>query len=470
MKNIKINNTGSATIFMVLLLVPMIAFMCVVIFLAQLSAAKGMAADGISLAGNAIYASYNKPMRDAYGIYCYTKTPAELTEVANYHVNKSMEIDAQVNAVVVYEGESLANDELFTQQIVDYMKNWDRVAGKVTVNHVLQMKAYREKALEIREKLQADYDRAINSTYQETQTPEGDAVTARENAVSTADASLLRLDFGGANNEDKPYYANYTSLINSAVPVISYTNTSEVNVGYGISMLDCANAYLQPIDQVYASMLAKDTNYKVALYAFNNFSAYNYFGCASLTGNYFQSGDVVSISPWAEAEFILNGTDSDQKNAETVRDMIYNMLFMEYMARLYDICMSDTRVHEHAVTLSGGNPDKVELIKDEFLVGISANLAWDSLEKSYGFLENQGVTFASYPYYIELFLMLDTQRDYQGMMGRMKYLIGENMRNPASSQEAREFEFSKAYLMPSIDSYQVIVTPSFGGSVSFEGR
>ena len=489
-KNMGLNNMGSATIFMVLLLIPVVAFLCMIIRYAQLAAAKGMAADAANLGNNAIYASYNQPMRDAYGIYCYTKTPEEMTDIAVHHMSKSMSVDADVNAVVVYQGDSLSNDQVFSDQIVKYMNNWHMVCGPIDDYQLLRMMQIREKAVKINEKFQEDYNRAVNSTYvaapeeseenndneEETDNEGNDAVsvadatTARENAVAKTDGNCLELDFNGGNNEDKPNYNNSVSIIDSELPVISYENATDVNVCYGMKMIGNATDYIAPVEDAFYSKLSNDTSHKVSLYAYNNFSSFYYYGRSALTGNYYSSGDVVSISPWGESEFLLNGTDSDTNNAHAVKRMIFNVLFMEYVTVMYDTCMNNSDIQEYAEVLSGGNPDRVELIKDEFLIGVSAQLAYESLLYTYGGGENLYVTFGRYPYYMEFFLMLEVQRDYQGMLNRMRYIITENMHNPASSAEAREFNFDSAYLMPTIDSYHVDVTPSFGGVMSFEGR
>ena len=485
--NMGMNNRGSATIFMVLLLIPMVVFFCVVIRYAQLAATKGMAADAVSLANNAIYASYNQPMRDAYGIYCYTKTDTEMTDIANYYMDKSMDVNAQISGVVVYQGESLDNDAVFAQQIVDYMSNWDKVAGNVTGYQLQRMMQIREKAVEINEKFNEDYERAINSTYTENPTPGAqveeetnstdsktalsDAKEARRQAIDVTDVDLMVLDYMGANNEDKPNYSNSVSIMESTTPIIHKDNASEDNVGYGIQIMNNATAYLEPIDRAFVSWMSRDEKCKVAMYAYNNFSSFQYFGSTALTGNNYGSGDVVSISPWGEIEFILNGTDSDQNNGDTVKHMIYDCLFMEYVVIMHDFCMNSQEVQEYAEALSGGNADRVELIKDEFLIGVAARLAYKNLNESmYHFGYDPTTTLGSYPYYMEMFLMLEVQRDYSGMLSRMKYIITANMQNPASSAEANEFSFDNAYLMPVIDSYHVNVTPSFGGVMSFEGR
>lgn len=474
------NNRGSATIFMVLLLIPIVVFFCMIIRYAQLAATKGMAADAVSLANNAIYASYNQPMRDAYGIYCYTKTDTEMTDIANYYIDKSMDVNAQVYGVVVYQGESLDNDAVFAQQIVDYMGNWDKVAGNVTGYQLQRMMQIREKALEINEKFNEDYERAVNSTYTEDmaleaqveeETALSDAKEARGQAIDVTDVDLLVLDYMRANNEDKPNYSNSVSIMESTTPIIHKDNASEDNVGYGIQIMNNATAYLEPIDKAFVSWMSKDEKCKVAMYAYNNFSSFQYYGSTALTGNNYGSGDVVSISPWGEIEFILNGTDSDQKNGDTVKRMIYDCLFMEYVVMMYDFCMSNQEVQEYAEVLSGGNADREELIKDEFLIGVAARLAYKNLNESmYHFGYDTTTTFGSYPHYMEFFLLLEAQRDYSGMLSRMKYTITANMQNPASSAEANEFSFDNAYLMPVIDSYHVNVTPSFGGVMSFEGR
>ena len=482
------NNRGSATIFMVLLLIPIVVFFCMVIRYAQLAATKGMAADAVSLANNAIYASYNQPMRDAYGIYCYTKTDTEMTDIANYYMDKSMDVNAQVYGVVVYQGESLDNDAVFTQQIVDYMGNWDKVAGNVTGYQLQRMVQIRERAVEINEQFKEDYEKAVDSTYTaepvadeseadgssdtgEMSVSLSDAEEAREYAVGIINVDFQTLNFTSGKNEDKPNYENSVSFIESTTPVIDCDNSNEINLSHGIQIMDNAINYLEPSDKAFQSWLNKDTNYKVALYAYNNFSSFQYFGSAALTGNYYESGDVVSISPWAETEFILNGTDSDQNNAETVKRMIYDCLVMEYVTILYDSCMNNEEIQEYAEVLSGGNPDRIQLIKDEFLIGIAAKLAFDKICNCvYEFGYSSDTTFGSYPYYIEYFLMLETQRDYSGMLSRMKYTITANMQNPTSSAQANEFSFDNAYLMPVIDSYHVNVTPSFGGVMSFEGR
>lgn len=482
MYNKKMNNRGSATIFMILLLIPIVAFLCMVIRFAQLAATKGMAADAAGLATNAMYASYNQPMMEAYGIICYTKTSGEMTEIANYHMNNSMDINASGQVVVTYQGDMMDNSE-FAQQIEVYMSNWDKVASGVDTYQLLQLKTRRDKAIEIKEKLNGDYERAVNSSYaggeeiQEASSDEGagnvsasQVEEARKDAIKNTNANNFNLDFQGTNNEDKPNYSNTVSLVESSAPIISYENEATENVEHGMEILGDAINYMEPIDRAYYSKLYRDINYQVALYGYNNFSAFNYYGKGALTGNLYGSGDVISISPWAETEFLLNGTDSDEQNARAVKNMIYDVLFMEYVAVLYDTCMSNPDIQAYAEVLSEGNPDMVELIKDEFAIGIAAQLAYETLTNTYSFGVNDYVVLDNYAHYMEVFLLLEANRDLDGQLNRMKYIITANMQNPVSSDEANEFSFDNARLMPVVDSYHVTVTPSFGGSISFEGR
>ncbi len=477
MCNSRMNNKGSATIFMIILLIPLVIFVCMIIRYAQLAATKGMAADAVGLATNAIYASYNKPMRDAYGICCYTKTAEEMTEMANYHMNNSLDINASGTMVVSCDDQSLSDNDIFSQQVVAYMKNWNKVAHRIEPYQLLWLQQNRERSIEISQKFHQDYERAINSSYsggtgnaEDGEISLEDAKQLRKDVVKLVNVDNLCLDFGGANNEDKPNYSSSTSLIDSTTPIIDWEKDTTVNVNTGIQILSNAQYYLEPLDAAFYSKLNKDVNYNVALYAVNNFSAFNYYGPTALTGNNYLTGDVVSISGWAETEFLLNGLDSDQNNADTVKRMVYDIIFMEYVTKMYDVCMSDPNIQKYAEVLSEGNPDMVELIKDELLIGVCGQLAYETYLNTYNFGTNDDVSIDNYAQYLELFLLLEANRDFDGLVDRMQYLITENMHNPVSSEEAHEFSFDSAYLMPVVDSYYVTVTPSFGGSVSFEGR
>ena len=451
----KRKNEGSASIFMVLLLIPTVICMCILIRYAQLISAKGMLMDAQGLAENAVVASYNRPIKETYGIVCYTKPVSTMNSIGNYYLNKSLPDNMRGEVFVSYSPGYELTDDAFVAQIRKYMTRWDKVASVVDNYKLISYKQIMNNADFIRESIQVHYNNAINAegkvefTYPEAQQQ------ARQNAIPHIKADSLHLD---ADCVTLSYGNENANIIPSGNREISYQNDMYDNVLIGLDMINNISEYYAPLNDAIISQRTGADNYMLALYVCNNFSAFKYFGNTSLTGNDYESGDVVSVCRWSENEFVLNGTNDSENNTNKIKYLIFESLFAENLALSYNNYINDEKICEYAELVAGTHTAYIPLIKDEMIIGICAKNAYDQMLKVY---RMQGdMTLKSYPEYIQMFNMVEVERNKNAYLDRVKFIITTNVNNSPNA-EAREFNFNTAKTKVIIEESSMELETSF---------
>ena len=491
------SNQGSAMVFMAVLLIPLCIFFCMIIRYAQLAAGKGAAADAIGLADNAVCASYNKPIKEAYGLTCYTDSAETMTGMAEQYANRSLNVEGQADLTVSYGG-TLADDRVLMEQIWEYMSDWDQVVPLLTTDQITTLKEKRDKAVVIKDALLIDFyelecrrDQILGKTEEavpeEDKTEEQKAAeeeAAQKQAQEREEAERARLRAFGVAGED-PHainpenlklelqgktwsYSGNISRMDSWDTVFTSVmdmDESEENVVMASRTLEVAINYLDPLDNVQQYLNRGTYGYYVALYANNNFSSFHAYGNGTLTGKEYGGGDMPSVFLWGEQEFLAIGDNYEDSNNYAVKNMIYDILFMDYITSLYDTVMNDAQIQAYAKTLSDGNPYLEAIYRDEFLIGMSAQMTYKALVAIYNWEDNPEIVIRNYPAYMELFLLITSCNDFDGLLVRIRYVIEQNAKN-SSSAEARAFSFADAHTDPAIMDYRVRLRPSFGGAVT----
>lgn len=489
----KVNNDrGSATVFMAVLLIPLMIFFCMIIRYAQLAAGKGAAADAISLADNAVCASYNKSIADAYGLTCYTDSAETMSGMAQRYANRSLNLDGQATVQVTYSG-SLSDDRTFVEQIRNYMYDWDNVVPLLNINQLSELNESRTDAIEILNIFTQDLQAMEHSTYTPADSadiPEGtspeeqqteaerqqeavdDAECGRQRALSGANSpdnvnliytsgpETATIAYGGGETTLQAYAPRFDSDVRTET-----NEQTEKNVYQGIYILQAATDYLASLDDVIGQQSAWSDSYYIALYARNNFSSFKHYGTGALTGNDYLSGDVTSVLPWGEEEFLATGIANREDSNIEVRNMIYDVMFMEYMPIVYEVVIENQDAQGIAQTLSNGNPELERLVLDELAVGFTGQLAYKALNQLCEFAPCEEIAVQNYPSYMELFLEIEATRNQGGLLSRLRCVIGENAKQSPSA-EARKFTFENAGTAPVISGYSVKIKPSFGGTVT----
>ena len=483
-------NSGAVTVFAVLMTILLVSVFFAIFIYAQIVSSAGISADAVSLADNAVKASYNKNIWDAYGLTCYTQSAARLSDEASYYVDRSLAFDAEAVAEVKFTGKTLADGSEFLSQVDSYMKRWDLIAPNVSYMNMYSYKNVMKNSAKIRKVLEKDLKAETNgylgsqivvSIGNKDSTPQegSDAAlhlkeleekqkadTARENVLKTITPDKITIRYLSPASFD---YTGPSGLMAPRKMTVDNSLSSRENVQAAVDTMKRVEEYFSPIDSAMDSKIFRKSTYHLALYAANNFSAYHYYGSTALTGNYYGSGDVTSLSPWGENEFLLNAGGSDEENIETVRDMIFDLLFTEYMVKLYYSVTDDSVISDYSYILGNGAPQSVKLIKDEYIVGLAAQMAYNALVESYEWKDNDDIILDKYIYFVELFDMLEAQRNTGEFVKRMQYLIDKNAAQSPSS-EARQFKCAKAATVPCISSCMVTTDIIVIGEFNIEVR
>lgn len=433
-------NKGSVSVYMILLLIPTVICVCIIIGCAQLVSSMGMGADAVGLAENAVMSSYNHPIKDTYGLVCYTKSENEMNNIANYYLNRSLPDNISGQVEVTYpSGYSLSDNDELLAQINKYMSRWYRIAAVDSLGDTYTIKRIMGDASVIRSRIENNYNSALASERNVLLVFPEEQQERRRNAIPEVEADDMTI---GADQVYLNYPSAASDIIGAGNRKISYENTVSENISIGLDILEDVEDYYEPVEQAYYSQMYRNENYMLALYVYNNFSAFRYYGCTSLTGNYYRSGDIVSVCPWGENEFIINGTNDTLNNFNKTKYMIYESLFAEYIVALYDLYQNDENIINYATAAAGEHVAYIPVIKDEIIIGMCAKLAYDQMLDVYKF--NGDCVLISYPQYMQLFCMVEVERNRDAFIDRMKYIITINANN-SSNPEAREFGFTNAW-------------------------
>ena len=171
---------GSVTVFMSAMLLGLIMFFMVVISLAKSMVVASLTFDEKMTVQASLYASYNKPIRDAYGLTVYTKSPARLSHDATAWLNEStnpLSLNPSINKagnfvtmngnveVSYNSSDSLAIDSNFIDLMVGFIKERDTLGNQVTPTGVYAISSNLEKANVLRNRFVNDIQDAQNDCY-----------------------------------------------------------------------------------------------------------------------------------------------------------------------------------------------------------------------------------------------------------------------------------------------------------------
>lgn len=434
------NNKGSASVYLICLLIPTMICMVMLIKYAQMISAKGMAADAKGLGDNAVRASYNHVIMDNYGLFCYTKSDSELTRIGNYYVNKSLpgNISCQITASKV-PGTNLNDNEFLLEQIDYYMQAWNETADEADIYQLCMYEEMLRDASDVRETIEEHYNDVISNGETDSIELADEEAEFRSKHVFNTNTDNIILDF---DQVDLNYGAASTNGIPACNRIISRENDILDNVKVGIDIIKNVEDYNIYLDDAIDSTRDNNQKHSLALYVYNNSSAFNAFGCTTITGRTRTDGDMKSVCAWTENEFIINGTNDSINNADKVKYMIYESLFTEYMTDIYYSFYDHDTVEIYALLIAGENEEYVPVIKDELIISYCARLAWNEVIEVY----NNSATgiFTCYPDYVCLFDKIEVERNCDEVLNRLKYIIELNAAN-SSNAEAREFSFANAY-------------------------
>ena len=134
-------NQGSAVVFLLLALLPMTIFFFVVLESIRLSGRKGTASDAAALALDGALSTYNRDLKDAYGLYAITDLGAAASFASDslevtLHPEKYSSGDGENGLsmeaspkLLVYNDSALSAENVFTSQICDFMKYFSPLIG-----------------------------------------------------------------------------------------------------------------------------------------------------------------------------------------------------------------------------------------------------------------------------------------------------------------------------------------------------
>ena len=466
---------GSVTVFMSLMLMILVIFEMAIITFAKAFAAMSITADACMTTQASLYACYNKPIRDAYGITVYTKDTNYLSHEGTDWFNESVDplslnpsVDKagnllRINGVVTVSydsSDSLSIESNYVDGIVRYVKERDTLANDVTKEGVSSIKNNMEKAWQLRERFSQDVEDAKNgvAVYKDHGLMQDETVDSlvqgysvedvrekRNTMYKNADSDRLNLtlDFADTKYIDiNPRNVGVSKLADD-----SWTDEQVVN--RSIALIDGMNEYYGNLSVVESAIENKSEAYYVAQYTTEMFSAFNMFGEVSMSGNYFDSGDMISVNPYCETEYILFGNGDILTSSNTAKYMIFDNLYMGHLVNLMMVQPVDKRIVAYAVVLAEGDMSKVNMIVDALYSAEAAELAYQDMRKIYKFVQVPAVAWdgssdwTSYQYYMELFGLIECCRNQSVVVARQKAVIEKNAAN--SCAEAKEFKFSKAY-------------------------
>lgn len=433
-------NRGSASVYMICLLIPTVISICIILGYAMKVATNGMMWEAAGLAENAVLASYNHPIKEAYGIFCYTKSEDNMENIANRYFYKSMNGHMNGDMKVAYSGDSrLSDNDVFVSEICTFMSRWDKVAEVTSHQSTYTYKHIMNQVWIIRSAMESHYNEAMDSGKIGEIQLSAEAQLVRENAFEKADTRLFRLSL---NDVDYNYGGSLGNRIDTKERVMTKDNEIAENILESIDILKNVESFYSPIDKAFESQIYRNDNYMIALYAYNNFSSFHRDSCIRLTGTHFSNGDIVGVTSWTDSEFLLNSTNDHYNNSNRVKTMIFESLFAEYMVGMYDELYASEEIKLYADAVCGDNEVLKPYVKDEIISGICASLAYEEMLNVYDY-DGSG-TLKTYPEFIQLFDMLEVERDRDGFVDRIKYVI-ERSAATGPSAEAREFRFSNAY-------------------------
>lgn len=466
---------GSVTVFMSVMLLVMVMFFMAVIEFAKSFVGASLVLDEDMVIEASLYACYNKPIRDAYGLTVYTKSPDYLSHQATVWFNESADplslspaIDKAGNMVsktgnitVTYSyNDSLDIDSNFVDLMVGYIKERDTLCNEVTPDGISAISSNLDKANQLRERFIQDMEDAQNGieTYKDHGLTEDEdvALLAEEYAIeqveSIRNSMYLSADADRMTLDMTFQYVCYPDINpkNPGVSKIADESWSEEEVLYqSIALIDEMNSYYSNLDAVKSAVANKSEAYYVAEYATEMFSAFHYYGETSLSGNYYSSGDMVSVNPFCETEYLIFGNGDIYVDSDIAKCMIYDNLYMGHLVNLMINQPVDKRIIAYAMVLSDGDMSKVNMIVDALYSAEAAELAYQDLCEVYRFnripvvIGDSGTDFGEYQYYMELFCLIECCRNQSSVVAREKQVIEYNAAN--SCEEAREFRFATAY-------------------------
>ena len=466
---------ASVTVFMSVMLLGLVMFFLVVIEFAKSFAASSLVLDENMTIKASLYACYNKPIRDAYGLTVYTKDSNYLSHEATVWFNESANplslnssVDKAGNIISVTgdvkvsysSSDSLAMDSNFVDLMVGYIKERDTLGNEVTPAGISSIINNLDKANLIRERFIQDMEDAKSGveTYKDHGLMENDELTAliesysidqvnsiKKSMYQTADSDLMGLDMTFQ-------YVGFADIApkNPGVSKIADESWTESEVlSQSIALIDEMSLYYDNLNVVKKAVENKSESYYVAQYATEMFSAFHYFGEVSLSGNYFGSGDLVSVNPYCETEYLLFGNGDVYLDSDIAKHLIFDNLYMGHLVNLMINQPVDNRIIAYAVVLSDGDMSKVNMIVDALYSAEAAQLAYQDLGNVYNFTKipvvagDSNSDFGEYQYYMELFGLIECCRNQGSVVAREKYVIEKNAAN--SCEEAREFRFDNAY-------------------------
>lgn len=466
---------GSVTVFMSVMLLGLVIFFVAVIQFAKSFAASALVLDENMTINASLCACYNKPIRDAYGLTVYTKDPNYLSHEATVWFNESANplslnpsVDRAGNFISVTgdvnvsysSSDSLAIDSNFVDLMVRYIKERDTLGSEVTSAGISSIISNLDKANLVRERFIQDMEDAQNGveTYKDHGLIEDDELTALVEGYSIDQVNLIKNSMYQAADSDLMgldmtfQKVNFVDIApqNPGVSKIADESWTEQEVlSQSIALIDEMSTYYGNLNVVKNAIENKSESYYVAEYATEMFSAFHYFGEVSLSGNYFGSGDLVSVNPYCETEYLLFGNGDVYLDSDIAKHLIFDNFYMGHLVNLMINQPVDKRIIAYAIVLSDGDMSKVNMIVDALYSAEAAQLAYQDLCEVYNFSKipvvagDSNSDLGEYQYYMELFGLIECCRNQGSVVAREKYVIEKNAAN--SCEEAREFRFGNAY-------------------------
>ena len=466
---------GSVTVFMSVMLLGLVMFFIAVIELLKGIVGAALVLDEKMTLEASLYASYNKPIRDAYGLIVYTKNPDYLSQKATAWFRESADplslnpaIDRAGNFASVsgdikvsYSPNDLIDiDCNFVDQIVGYMKDRDELCNEVSPGGISAISNNLYKVNLLKERFVQDMEDAQNGVevYKDYGLTEDEDLSLLVEEYSMEEVEAIKKSMYQAADSDKLglnitfQYICYPDINpkNPGIGKIADETWSEEEILYqSIALIDEMNSYYSNLDTVKSAVSNKSEAYYVAEYATEMFSAFHYFGAVSLSGNYYDSGEMISVNPYCETEYLIFGNGDVYADSDIAKHMIFDNLYIGHLVNLMINQPVDERIIAYAIVLSDGDMSRVNMIVDALYSAEAAGLAYQDLLDIYNFKKipvvvgDSDTDFGEYQYYMELFALIECCRNQGSVVAREKQVIEINAKN--SCEEAREFSFNNAY-------------------------
>ncbi len=117
----KLNNKGSTTILILIILSTIISITIMLVNTSENKAKSGMQRSMLTLSSRSVLSEYSKTLKDEYGIFAFDLTTKEISDKIKFYIKSNTKINPKINRLTI-DRYMLTNTQNFENQIVEYSK------------------------------------------------------------------------------------------------------------------------------------------------------------------------------------------------------------------------------------------------------------------------------------------------------------------------------------------------------------